>query len=98
MVLAAARDIPCGATVSYGELARRVQRPGAARAVGGALRENPFPLIIPCHRIVRADGRPGGFGGATEGAKAALKRRLIDHERRCFSTVDNLPEFVGLCR
>jgi len=56
-----ARAIPPGATVSYGELAARVGEPGAARAVGQALGRNPFPIIVPCHRVLAAGGKPGGF-------------------------------------
>jgi methylated-DNA-[protein]-cysteine S-methyltransferase len=55
--------VPYGSTVTYGELARRIGRPGGARAVGNALRKNPIALVIPCHRVVRADGSPGGYGG-----------------------------------
>lgn len=67
-----------GCTASYGELARTVGSPNAARAVGGAMARNPVPLVIPCHRVV-ATGRSrlGGFGGGL-----ALKRWLLDHERQ----------------
>lgn len=67
-----ARKVPCGQTVSYGELAKLAGRPGAARAVGQALRKNPVALIIPCHRILAAGGKPGGFtahGGLSTKAK-----------------------------
>lgn len=67
------RRIPYGQTVSYGELARRVGRPGAARAVGGAVGANPIPIIVPCHRVVGADGSLVGYGGGPE-LKAALLR------------------------
>ncbi len=60
-VLEACRAIPHGATASYGDLARAVGRPGAARAVGSAMGSNPLPLIIPCHRVIRSDGSFGGF-------------------------------------
>ena len=66
--------IPHGQTRTYGELARRVGRPGASRAVGGANGANPVPVIVPCHRVVAARGL-GGFGGGLE-----LKRRLLEHE------------------
>jgi len=56
-----ARAIPSGETVSYGELAARAGEPGAARAVGQAMAHNPFPLIVPCHRVLAAHGRAGGF-------------------------------------
>jgi methylated-DNA-[protein]-cysteine S-methyltransferase len=73
-VLKAARDIPCGTTISYGELARRVGSPGAARAVGRALGQNPFPIIVPCHRVLTSDGRTGGFSAS---GGAATKLRLL---------------------
>lgn len=60
-VYEAARKIPPGETLSYGELARRIDSPGAARAVGQALRRNPFALVVPCHRILAAGGNVGGF-------------------------------------
>ncbi len=68
-------SIPRGATVSYAELARRVGRPGAARAVGQAVGANPIPLLIPCHRVVGADGGLGGFGGGLP-----MKRTLLRQE------------------
>lgn len=63
--------IPYGETRSYGEIARAIGRPGAARAVGSATGRNPLPLVVPCHRVLAADGL-GGFGGGL-----ALKRRLL---------------------
>jgi methylated-DNA-[protein]-cysteine S-methyltransferase len=69
-----ARTIPPGATLTYGEVATRLGEPGAARAVGHALGRNPFPIIVPCHRVLAADGRMHGFsahGGTT------TKRRLL---------------------
>lgn len=57
----AARQIPAGQTVTYGELAQRISAPGASRAVGRALGRNPFVIIVPCHRILAAGGRAGGF-------------------------------------
>jgi methylated-DNA-[protein]-cysteine S-methyltransferase len=62
------REVPTGATVTYGELARRAGAPGAARAVGMAMGRNPIPIIIPCHRVLASSGRSGGFsapGGVT---------------------------------
>ncbi len=78
-VAAAAREIPPGATLTYGELATRIGAPGEAREVGASLGRNRFPLVVPCHRIVAADGRLGGFSapGGTE-----TKRRLLAIERR----------------
>ncbi len=56
-----ARAIPPGATLSYGQIATRLGDPTAARAVGQALGQNPFPIVVPCHRVLAADGRMGGF-------------------------------------
>lgn len=64
--------IPYGETVTYGELARRVGRPGAFRAVGQANGANPLPIVLPCHRVVAAGGRLGGYGGGPD-----VKRRLL---------------------
>jgi methylated-DNA-[protein]-cysteine S-methyltransferase len=69
--------IPYGATASYGELARRVGQPGAARAVGLANGSNPLPIVVPCHRVIGADGSLTGFGGGIE-----RKRWLLVHEAR----------------
>jgi AraC family transcriptional regulator of adaptative response/methylated-DNA-[protein]-cysteine methyltransferase len=73
----ALREIPCGTTVSYAELARRVGAPGAARAVAGACARNPLALAIPCHRVVRSDG---GISGYRWGV--ARKRALLERERK----------------
>jgi methylated-DNA-[protein]-cysteine S-methyltransferase len=62
-VLGAVRKIGWGETASYGEIARRVGAPRASRAVGGALGRNPISLVIPCHRVIAADGTLGGYGG-----------------------------------
>lgn len=62
-VLKAASEIPRGQVVSYAELARRIGRPRAARAVGQALGRNPVPLVIPCHRVLASDGSLGGYSG-----------------------------------
>jgi methylated-DNA-[protein]-cysteine S-methyltransferase len=59
----ALRGVPYGTTVGYGEIARRIGKPSAARAVGGACGSNPLPVFIPCHRIVGASGALTGFGG-----------------------------------
>lgn len=74
-VWAALCGIPFGATISYGELAARLGRPGASRAAGGANGRNPIAIIIPCHRVVAADGGLGGFSGGLE-----VKARLLRHE------------------
>jgi methylated-DNA-[protein]-cysteine S-methyltransferase len=60
----ALRKVPLGAVISYGELASRAGSPGAARAVGGVMSSNPFPLIVPCHRVVNANGTVGQYSGA----------------------------------
>ena len=73
-VYEAARRIPAGQTMTYGELAKALGLPGAARAVGRALGRNPVPLIIPCHRILAAGGRPGGF--SAPGGRATKARML----------------------
>jgi len=73
-VYEAARTIPPGMTLSYGDIAARVGAPGAARAVGQALGRNPFPIVVPCHRVLAAGGKIGGFsaqGGVT------TKRRML---------------------
>ncbi|HEX7785642.1 MAG TPA: methylated-DNA--[protein]-cysteine S-methyltransferase [Methylomirabilota bacterium] len=77
-VYEAARTIPPGATLSYGEIARRLGAPFAARDVGHALGRNPFPIVVPCHRVVAAGGKLGGFSAR---GGAATKRRLLSVER-----------------
>lgn len=72
--------IPFGETRSYGEIADRLGRPGAARAVGRANATNVLPLVVPCHRVISADGTLGGFNGGLH-----LKTRLLEHERRVLS-------------
>ncbi len=75
VVLLAEREVPRGRVTSYGRLAARLGKPYAARAVGRALACNPFPLVIPCHRTIRADGSLGGFGGGL-----GMKRALLQLE------------------
>lgn len=70
-------QIPRGSTISYAELARRVGRPGAARAVGQALGSNPVPILLPCHRVVAADGTLGGFGGGLPMKKTLLMQEGV---------------------
>lgn len=76
-VLGELRKVPYGTTVSYGELARRVGNPRASRAVGMANGRNPIPIVIPCHRVIGANGDLTGFGGGLD-----TKRRLLALERR----------------
>jgi O-6-methylguanine DNA methyltransferase len=73
-VYEAARLIPAGETRTYGGLAKILGRPGAARAVGQALARNPIPLLIPCHRVLAAGGKPGGFSAY---GGLATKARLL---------------------
>jgi methylated-DNA-[protein]-cysteine S-methyltransferase len=67
--------IPLGETISYAELARRVGRPSAFRAVGSANGQNPIAVVVPCHRVIAADGTIGGYGGGLD-----RKRWLLAHE------------------
>jgi len=71
------RQIPPGATLSYGRLARLAGRAGAARAVGNVMRSNPLPLVVPCHRVVAGDGRLHGYSAA---GGLSTKRKLIEME------------------
>jgi methylated-DNA-[protein]-cysteine S-methyltransferase len=77
---ALARDVPCGQTVTYGELAQRLGEPDAARAVGQAMGANPFPIIVPCHRVLAAGGRAGGFS-APGGVHTKLRLLAIERAR-----------------
>jgi methylated-DNA-[protein]-cysteine S-methyltransferase len=80
LVLHGVRRVPWGEVTSYGRLAREIGRPGAARAVGGAVGRNPIGLIVPCHRVIAGDGSLGGYGGSWLGGRDALlaiKRRLL---------------------
>jgi len=78
-VLTACRDVRFGETISYGGLAKKIGRPGAARAVGRVMANNPLPLIIPCHRVSYSNRGIGGFG-AIGGVK--LKKRMLKLEQR----------------
>jgi methylated-DNA-[protein]-cysteine S-methyltransferase len=71
----ALRDIPCGHTISYRELARRIGRPAAVRAVGLANGANPVGIVVPCHRVIGSAGSLTGYGGGLE-----RKRWLLAHE------------------
>ena len=73
-----AREVPWGEVVSYGELAALAGRPRAARAVGSAMRNNPIPFVIPCHRVIAAGNKIGGYGGGRNAV--ALKRELLARE------------------
>jgi len=73
-VYVAAREIPAGDTRTYGEIAKRLGRPEAARDVGVALARNPFAIVVPCHRVVAANGKTGGFSA---GGGVATKLKLL---------------------
>ena len=79
-VYAAARAIPPGETLSYGDLAERVGSPGGARAVGQALGKNPFAIVVPCHRVLAAGGRTGGFS-ANGGVATKLRMLAVEGAR-----------------
>ena len=78
LVWAALRRIPAGATTSYGQLAATIGRPDAVRAIGLANGANPVVIVVPCHRVIGADGSLTGYGGGIE-----RKRWLLAHERAC---------------
>lgn len=69
-----------GQPISYGEMAQRLGKPGAARAVGGALRANPVPYLVPCHRVIAADGSLGGFAGTRAPRERKIKSALLESE------------------
>lgn len=73
-------EIPYGTTISYGELAEKLKIPGGMRAVGAANGKNPIPIIIPCHRVIAADGSLGGYTGGLD-----IKRKLLDLEQQKFT-------------
>ena len=75
-VWAALRAIPAGEAISYAELARRIGRPSAVRAVASANARNPVAIVVPCHRVIGSDGALAGYAGGVE-----RKRALLDHER-----------------
>lgn len=76
----ALRRIPCGKTLSYGELAQKIGRPRAVRAVGLANGSNPIGVVVPCHRVIGSNGALTGYGGGME-----RKRWLLEHERKAAS-------------
>lgn len=79
-VYEAARMIRPGTTATYGDLARHLGIPGSARAVGQALGRNPFPIVVPCHRVLSADGKTGGFS-APGGRSTKLRLLALEGER-----------------
>ena len=88
-ILQAARAIPAGATLTYGELAAKVGQPNGARAVGRAMARNPFPIVVPCHRVLAAGG---GFGGFSAPGGLESKARLLTIERAATSAAPMLFE------
>ena len=72
-VLRALLEIPYGETVSYGEIAKRIGRPRAVRAVGAANGRNPLPVVVPCHRVIGSTGDLTGFGGGLDTKEALLR-------------------------
>lgn len=78
-------NIPFGETISYGELARRIGNPNASRAVGSANGANPISLVVPCHRVIGANGKLTGYGGGLD-----LKEKLLTWER-AIKYGDSLP-------
>lgn len=81
------RQVPCGQRITYQKLAQAVGRPRAARAIGGALRANPLPIIIPCHRVVASDGTLGGyrFGLSYKQALLSWERQIIGQSSKPLS-------------
>ena len=89
-VLKQAYKIPHGKVATYAGLAAKVGNPRAARAVGTALAKNPFPIIIPCHRVVRTDGSPGQFGGGSAMKQHFLKKEGIILDKQGRVPSDNI--------
>jgi O-6-methylguanine DNA methyltransferase len=79
-VLDELQKIPYGQTASYGEIAQRIGRPKAVRAVGAANGRNPLPIVIPCHRVIGSSGEMTGFGGGIP-VKEALLRLELEHSQ-----------------
>jgi methylated-DNA-[protein]-cysteine S-methyltransferase len=89
-IMNAARRVPWGSAVSYARLAAMAGRPRAVRAAASVMRNNPFPLIVPCHRVIGSNGRIGGFMGTQHGAAISLKRRLLEREDVSISIGDRI--------
>lgn len=81
-ILQIVREIPFGATKTYGEIADEIGNPNASRAIGQVLRRNPLPIIIPCHRVLNSDGTLGGYGGVMGSER---KIALLKHEGIIFA-------------
>ncbi len=92
-VLRALARIPRGTVSTYGTIASKTGAPGGARAAGQGCAKNPFPIVFPCHRVIRSDGSLGGFGGGLK-----LKRALLEMEGVQFdSTGKAMPEYIVSC-
>jgi methylated-DNA-[protein]-cysteine S-methyltransferase len=83
-VWSALRTIPCGTTTSYGALARQLGRPAASRAVGLASGANPVSIVIPCHRVIGANGSLTGYGGGLDRKRWLLAHEASSHTQRLF--------------
>lgn len=79
-VLSLLTKIPKGKVSTYGEIAKALGDVSLSRAVGNAVRDNPFAPTVPCHRVIRSTGEIGGFGGETSGKKVAQKTRMLQEE------------------
>jgi methylated-DNA-[protein]-cysteine S-methyltransferase len=86
LVWSALREIPAGTTVTYGHVAARIGRPRATRAVGLANGSNPVPIVVPCHRVIGANGTLTGYGGGLD-----RKRWLLAHERALLVPAELIP-------
>jgi len=91
------KKVPCGKVTTYGALAEALGI-AAPRAVGQALRRNPFAPEVPCHRVIRSDLNIGGYDGQTGGAKLAKKRRLLKEEGVSFNAGGKLSDVERLWR
>lgn len=90
-VLKATLRIPLGQTRTYKWIAQMIGRPKAYRAVGQALRRNPYPLIIPCHRVIKADGSLGGYSGRFD----KRKQKLLIKEKQIFEQISKVKKSIG---
>ncbi len=86
--------IPLGETRTYAWVAKAIGKPGAVRAVGTALRKNPFPLIIPCHRVVKSNGHLGKYAGCADGRK----KKLIEMEKFIKTQISKSQARLPACR
>lgn len=94
-VLTSCKGIPRGSTVSYSRLAHMAGYPRAVRAAASVMRNNRFPLVVPCHRVIAKNGGLGGFMGATRGTAVALKRALLELEGMSAFVDSGMPQAPG---